>query len=291
MATSPLEKPEILIEGGGTVALEDEKKYDVCEARRETSSASKNSKKAKQCTRTSCETGNACGAFGQIKRWSRSNVPKVAGNSPGSFCAMSKKYEFIFVHVLKNAGSSTKKWLREATDCPEEKHPCAVEMVDCLEAMMAHPNYFRWTWARHPFNRALSIYAMAKHYELDSSISFADFWLSGEDRWNMTELCSDHAEAQSAFMLDKNGCLAVDYVANLDNATAEWSHILDMIGSPKLKQYEKQVPFMQPADGNVFGRNEAADTGVDNGRELVEQDETLRRYLLKTFDLDFDLLY
>lgn len=253
--------------------------YDVCEkAAGET------------CTRTDCKTGATCTAFGRIKRTSRRTTPALAGNQPGSYCAISEKHKFIFVHVLKNAGSSTKRWLRDATDCPEDKHPCLVEMRDCEAAMLAYPDFFRWTWARHPFDRALSVYAMAKHYNLDPEVSFSDFWLAGKDRWQWTDLCPDHGIPQAQFMLSRTGCLAVDYVADLNNATAEWPHILDMIGSETLKSYEKKKPFMQPEEGNVFGTNEAAQSGVDNGRELVVHDEKLKLKLLEEFKEDFDLL-
>merc|ERR1719356_272840 len=114
---------------------------------------------------------------------------------------------------------------------------------------------------------------------MDPSITFADFWLAGDDRWRMTTLCRDHGKAQAEFLLSSQGCLAVDYVANLDNATGEWPRILDMIGSSALKKYEEEVPFMQPESGNVFGTNTAAEAGVANGRELVEQDAELERSL------------
>jgi len=214
--------------------------FDVCETRQDL-----------KCFHQRCSDSAAVPAIGRIRRTLASALPRVAGNSPGSYCAVSHKFQFIFVHVLKNAGSMTKSWLVKAL-CPSGTGTCSddtLSLTACWTAMRSFPEYFRWTWARHPFDRALSIYAMAKQYGLPADITFAQFWLDGS-RWGKTRLSPDHGRPQSDFLADRSGCLALDFAGWLPNSQVEMQRIVDIIGAEPLQLHLETAGFEKPKKGH-----------------------------------------
>ena len=102
----------------------------------------------------------------------------------GSGCAMSVKYKFIYIHVLKSAGMTIKAFLKRAlcggstgnvTPCFEsdelehsDGHDAPaeplLEIVNCAAALQEHPDYFVWSFVRNPFARLYSGYSMADDF-------------------------------------------------------------------------------------------------------------------------------
>ena len=80
----------------------------------------------------------------------RGKCTKILGSAhAGSECALSEKYKFLYIHVLKSAGMSVKTFLKNAL-CGTTAIPCprgddVLEIVDCSWAVMMHSssdNYF-----------------------------------------------------------------------------------------------------------------------------------------------------
>lgn len=84
----------------------------------------------------------------------------------GTGCGVSRKYEFIYVHVLKGAGTSIKGFL-EFGLCAAYKadnRPCPSKLwstVNCNQAFQQFPAFFVFSFVRSPFARAFSLYSHA----------------------------------------------------------------------------------------------------------------------------------
>ncbi|CAB9516171.1 expressed unknown protein [Seminavis robusta] len=94
-------------------------------------------------------------------------LPGQAGS--GSGCAISHKYQFIYIHVLKSGGMTLKTFLKQGLCQGSTKMPCALgqdhlQIVGCHSAVVQYPHYFVWSFVRNPFGRMYSIYAMALDY-------------------------------------------------------------------------------------------------------------------------------
>lgn len=84
----------------------------------------------------------------------------------GSGCAISHKYQFIFVHVLKSGGTTVKGFLQKAF-CGSNH--CQVgngylDIVNCAASIAKYPHYFVFSFVRNPYARMYSAYAMANSF-------------------------------------------------------------------------------------------------------------------------------
>lgn len=225
-------------------------------------------------------------ALGLISRDRTSTKPTELGNSQGSYCAVSKKYKFIFLHTLKNAGTATKNWLKGAlcSDggvCDRE----ILSIIGCSSALKTHPHFLRWTWARHPFERAMSIYGMAKQYGLPAETTFEEFWLDTK-RWTKTKLSYTHGLPQSMFMTNSRHCLSVDFVGWLPDGENELRRIAALVKAPPLEEYLSTHGFQRPKKGNVFGHGELRREHFKSGVEAVSTSPKLLQFLSKMYETD-----
>lgn len=236
-----------------------------------------------------------CEAPGLVLRQNRSALPQLAANNTqGSLCAVSRRHRFIFVHVLKNAGTSTKEWLKAALCGAEECDRCTLSLEPCAEALGRHPGYFRWAWLRHPYDRALSVYAMAKLMKSNDTMddtSFAKFWLAGQSRWNWTSLSVHHALPQAAFVSNSKSCLAMDFLGTLHRSDQEMGRIVDLLGVDELKEHYASYGFRRPAPGkNDFGTAIAKSRG-ESAWDMVRGNQQLTTYLNLLYEEDFALFH
>ena len=97
-------------------------------------------------------------------------LPTVGGGKKwDSGCAVSHKYKFIYIHVLKSGGSAIKTFIRRSF-CGEEDPEC--ESIDpqiikpekCRTILNAYPKYFVFSFVRNPFSRIYSMYSMTAGY-------------------------------------------------------------------------------------------------------------------------------
>ena len=100
--------------------------------------------------------------YGLVHRQDRGLKMQIPGAAKsGSGCALSHKYQFMFVHVLKSGGTTIKGFLQRAL-CNGTTKACPyLEIVDCATAIVAHPHYFVFSFVRNPYSRMYSAYAMA----------------------------------------------------------------------------------------------------------------------------------
>jgi hypothetical protein len=87
----------------------------------------------------------------------------------GSGCAISHRYQFLYIHVLKSGGMTIKTFLKQALCHLSTKMPCkggpdALQIVSCRTAIQRYPHYFVWSFVRNPYGRMYSSYAMALDY-------------------------------------------------------------------------------------------------------------------------------
>lgn len=229
---------------------------------------------------------------GKISRVRRDSIPKVTGNSQGSYCAISHKHRFIFVHVLKNGGSETRTFLKSALcEGDGDSQVCDDQVIavgSCSMLMSGYPSYFRWTWARSVSARAVSVYGMAKAFGMKQNISLDEFWIN-ENRWSLTSLSPDHARPQLDFLQDRNGCLALDFVGSLENAHIDMKVIIDILNAGELRSHYEQYGFNRPTHGNVFGSTETETTHT-SAQEMVEANPSLKEVLATVYKDDVKLI-
>jgi hypothetical protein len=218
----------------------------------------------------------------------RDSIPKVTGNARGSYCAISHKHRFIFVHVLKNGGSETRTFLKSAfCEGDGDSQVCDDQVIavgSCSTLLSSYPSYFRWTWARSVSARAVSVYGMAKAFGMRQDISLDDFW-TNENRWSLTSLSPDHARPQLDFLQDRSDCLALDFVGSLENAHMDMKAIIDILDADELRLHYEKYGFDRPTHGNVFGSTEAETTHT-SAQEMVEASPRLREVLATIYKDD-----
>lgn len=232
--------------------------------------------------------------------------PAVAENPhfrDNTECFVSHKFRFIFVHVPKNAGTSTTLWLQKAI-CLEEQDcdPCFLELMVCQASFEQFPAYSRFAWVRHPYDRAVSIWSMATSPGIaapgvtDEVVPFREFWLQYADNWlhepydhNITNLPEVHGLPQALFLTNAKGCLNVDFLGSMDNSTDEFRRFLQVIDAQELVAILDKVGFENEDGVNDYGAQKQDDEG-QSAREMVDADPELRAHLDQYFAADFSLL-
>lgn len=218
--------------------------------------------------------------YGFVDRGKNRGVRMTIGGSAasGSGCALSHKYQFIFVHVLKSGGTTVKGFLQDGL-CGNTQLPCAtgndnLQIVDCASSIAKYPNYFVFSFVRNPYSRMYSAYAMAHSYRYHPTKPKAPFsfeaFTTGRDanstsqatvvtakfqkvlnhnrnkmRTVLSYLHPSHYFPQTHFLFSsKNGviCPAVDFLGHLETMKEDLHSILTYIQSPELwKHYEKRM--------------------------------------------------
>lgn len=239
-------------------------------------------------------------AYGEVHRQFPKAKPEFMGYGKDTGCYVSDKYRFIFIHTLKNAGSSTQEFLREALCDGGAIETCdqsVLRVTQCSKTYDKHPDYFRWTWARDPLDRAVSLYAMAIFWqktmpvgghghgkgllrgqgvdtvEAMRGVSFARYW-GNPGREQLSKMDPIHFKQQAAFMRSKDGCFAVDYVGRLSDGDSDMGRIVERIGAKLLKDFYAQNGFKAPHTWNM-GTKMLADGALDLHKEL-EDKKTLK---------------
>ena len=252
----------------------------------------------------------------------RSNLPmKTPGFAiAGSGCALSTKYGFLFLHNLKSGGTTIKSFLKNSV-CPEtsttteevdgDRHPrkkikkkqkfrCSagddeLEIVDCAKGLSIARNnsYLIFSFARDPYKRFYSGYAMAEAMAMASRkpqkykpFSFREFAFGGlRQRQQMSPTHASHYYPQANFLLDRNHCPVIEYVARLEYLEQDLLRIVYEIDrryrskhiSNKVVKDDDDEPFMTPFLKNYYAKMEqnhghiAAANGTSFGKKREEQ--------------------
>lgn len=216
-------------------------------------------------------------------------------------CVVSHKHQFVFVHVLKNGGSTTQAFLQKAA-CGDgqECDPCVLEYLSCETVVRDFAHYTRFSWVRHPYDRAVSIWSMAVSQGIAQAgfeeLPLRDFWLKHAAQWlhapytsDVTWLSATHAFPQAAFLTSTNGCLAADFLGYLDSSKADIGRFFDVIGAQELKAYLDEHGFENEDHFNDYGAQEEDDQGM-TAREMIEADPEVKSVIDAAYREDFALL-
>ena len=191
-----------------------------------------------------------------------------AGSGSGGGCYVSDKFKFVFIHVLKSGGTAIKEMLRYTLckdgggvrDCDHR----VLRDESCLLAEAHYADYFKWTFVRNPFSRALSQYGMALHMrwnKAEEGFSFEDF-LSFLERGRVpSRLSPIHYQPQTDFVFDRKNCPVVDFIGKLENADEDMPYVLGRIGSEELWERYRSFGVDKNRSGNTFGGKTASKAG------------------------------
>ena len=205
---------------------------------------------------------NAHYGYGFIKRkHPRGFRMQISGSAKsGSGCAISHKYKFIFVHVLKSGGTAVKGFLQTGL-CGNNNIPCQtdpnnLQIVDCAASIVRYPHYFVFSFVRNPYSRMYSAYAMAHAYRDNPknpkpTFSFEAFALGRDPnatkvtpslpknkfRNQLSYLHPSHYSPQTKYLFTSKKCPAVDYIGHLETMNEDLATVLERIGSPELWKY------------------------------------------------------
>ena len=186
--------------------------------------------------------------------------------SAGSGCAVSHKYKFLYIHVLKSGGMTLKTFLKMAL-CGSTQKPCqqgnhVLEIVNCGTAVQQYQDYFVWSFVRNPFSRMYSAYAMAMEYRGHNTqgtsrtirqrrksttqntttkpeFTFEEFVLKGRgsSRGSLSHMSPVHFAPQTRFLFDAKDCPVFDYLGHLETFHDDLKTVLQHIGSPEMERY------------------------------------------------------
>jgi hypothetical protein len=218
-------------------------------------------------------------------------------------CSISLSQKFIFIHVMKNGGSSMHQFLQESLCAPsfkfrsKDRPPpepwrtfyfnCSADQLKityCFDAYRDHPEFFKWTFVRHPYERAVSAWAMASREAQGSKIPF-DAWVLNASLMP-TATISMHWWPQSSFLTDAHHCPVFDFAGtvgqsiNRDDFETVLRRIDPSQAGPLWAHYrEKGVPH---ANANKAGFEAQR-------KELSAMSPAIEAALHQRYALDFEL--
>lgn len=256
-----------------------------------------------QCRPTDCGPAGSPaheGFRGWIRRpaATRGVAPKIYGRGGyASGCAVSERYRFVYVHVLKSGGMTMKSLLKDtlcgthkvtaATPCPGGAD--LLRITTCHRAISAHPDFLVFSVVRNPFARAVSAYAMAKFPE---DVTFEQFAQSPRGLGRRTWLSSSHWSPQVDFLLTREGCPVVDFLASMDRLHEDLAKVFRVIGSPELLARVTAPNGVWHATDTNFGARLLNATGSASPLrdKYTSEGDAARLGVARHFRNDFELL-
>ena len=171
----------------------------------------------------------------------RGQSPVTAGRAlVGSGCAISHRYKFLFIHVLKSGGMTIKTLLKRGL-CGGVTQECAdLRIVDCTSAVRGFPHYFVFSFVRNPFSRIYSAFSMADSMPRRNlaPVSFDKFaTMTRGERRDTSKTSPTHYNPQVNFLMDHSYCPVFDFLGRLERFRDDMQIILNQIQSPDLQAY------------------------------------------------------
>ena len=263
-----------------------------------------------QCEMYSCinkdgtfvETNDSSGYAGKFVHRDRAVAKQVmrkpGGKTWASGCAVSHKYKFIYIHVLKSGGTATKEFIRKSL-CGEDDKQCdrvdrhIIQPSSCRIAMQHYPDYFTFTFVRNPFSRMFSLYSMADGFpttpsmrgHVTDTLSFKDFVrMTPKERKKYTKMHPSHYYSQTDFILSKSNCPAFDFLGRVEHFNEDMRTILEHLDAKEMIEYLNKNGGVQPA--NTWGSNKKETLGGDlNSVYSPEEVSSVTRIYREDFDL------
>lgn len=220
---------------------------------------------------------------------------QVPGIGWESGCVISHKYKFIYIHVLKAGGTSTKRFLREGLcgspksdgDCPDGEEVFSVR-GRCTDMIRENQEYFVWSFVRNPFHRMYSAYSMAMGpgFKIKDA-TFDEYVLGVDSRKVLTRMSPSHVGHQNRWLFDNEGCPNFDFIGRLENFEEDMSHILEVIGSDELNSlFEANGNTVKRE--NLWGFNKKKKQGC--GYKEIYKNPEVVEYMSQIYFRDFHLL-
>jgi len=178
-------------------------------------------------------------------------------------CVVSQSNKFIFIHVPKAAGSSIIAFFRHAL-CPssaanskncketaerakgckeairlvEECNEAALMMMPCDHALAKYPSFFRFSFVRNPFTRAVSAFLMASSPEFmqDGKLLTFEEWARDPELLN-THLYALHWMPATDFLYTELRCRVPDFVGKQETLEADLRAALKRIGNKDILEH------------------------------------------------------
>ncbi|KAL7482250.1 hypothetical protein ACHAW6_007928, partial [Cyclotella cf. meneghiniana] len=201
----------------------------------------------------------------------------------GSGCVVSEKYKFVYIHVLKSGGTSTKEFLRKSLcgiddeDC-KRVDPLILRPSGCRAAILNYTDYFTFSFVRNPFSRMYSMYSMMDGFPLEpgqrvtDTFSFHDFVMKPDERGNHTTMHAGHYDQQTDFIFSNYTCPSFDFLGRVEHYDEDMRTILKHLNATELIAYHDELGGAVRA-ANTWGANKKRSIGGDlrkeyNSREI-----------------------
>lgn len=198
------------------------------------------------------------GYYRRAERGTQMTIPGVQGTDAD--CALSRKYNFLYVHNLKAGGTTIKHFIQHALcnntlDCHD---PHVLQLVTCSEAIQQYPDVFVWSFVRNPYTRFYSMFAMADYMrkDPDKPIDFQTFAKGNMlVRHSLTNTHLSHFVPQSTLLFDQSSlCPTLDFVGRLEHIDHDMRIVLDIVQSPELEAfYRANGNQVEKSDSTAFG--------------------------------------
>jgi hypothetical protein len=195
-------------------------------------------------------------------------------------CAVSQAHRFVYIHVMKAAGSSAMGFLRAAL-CPRAPAACApngtgtcapgppaacdpraLDFMPCAAALDRFPGFFKWTLARHPAARAASAWSMASRFRADGAPAVGFAAWSADAAALRTRALPHHWRPQRDFLFDAGRCPIYDFAGVVDaGLPGDVAAILGRVAAPALSAHHGAHGFPR-AFASPGGQSAAALCGA-----------------------------
>lgn len=134
----------------------------------------------------------------------------------------SDSHKFIFIAIPKTGSGSIQKYLEKFGNRSRrvwyENHATIAQIKEKLGEDRWN-NYFKFTFVRNPWDRAVSLFYWKKGYR-----DFIDF-----EQWNTR---TSHDTLYHKFILDENDEICVDFIGRFENLEADFKTVCEKIGIP-----------------------------------------------------------
>jgi hypothetical protein len=188
---------------------------------------------------------------------------------------------------MKNGGSTIYDFLQEtlcekkrgqARNCSEHN----LYFTSCTKALVQHPRFFKFTFLRHPFPRAVSGWAMATRGATGRKVPFNEWAINTSSM--LTKIIPMHWLPQASFvMTGASTCPTYDFAGTLGRTfVSDFEAALDRIDpkrtGPLWEGYRRRgLPHSNKADGDT------------TQRVLGEMSVGAKAALMQRYQVDFEL--
>ncbi len=147
---------------------------------------------------------------------------------------ISYKYNFIFIHVYKVAGTSMHKALLKYLSpsdllktLPFPTHIKARDIKDSFSAPVYH-NFFTFAFVRNPWDWQVSLYEYmlgdTKHYQHNLVK-----WMNNFEEY-VNWRVNQNKHLQKDFVTSDEGDVIVDFIGRFENVENDFKHVCEVIG-------------------------------------------------------------